>query len=99
MKKFALLMVFLFISTACFEISQPPTLDDSPKVSPSHDGENDQYRPVANVTVTEETGVVVKTGTKTVSNKEWNVYSVTLGEDGQSTVHFDGSASHDPDHA
>ena len=99
MKKFALLIVFLFISTACFEIPQPPSLDDFPKVSSSHDAENDQYRPVANVTVTEETGVVVQTGTKTVSNKEWNIYRVTLGEDGQSTVHFDGSASHDPDHA
>ena len=99
MKRFALLIAFLFFATAFFEFSHHPILNESDQISFTHDTEDDDFRPIANATVTEEEGFVVQTGTKTVSNREWNVYQVTLEEDGQTTVHFDGSGSFDPDHA
>ena len=99
MKKFALFIVLLFFSMAAAEMAPHSILDESVHTSFTHDGENDEHRPISDATVTEEEGLVVQTGTKTVSNKEWNVYRVTLEEDGQTTVHFDGSGSFDPDHA
>jgi len=91
MKKFALFVVFIFFSVSCVEFPHNQLLVENDQISYSHDEEDDQYRPVANATLTEEEGVIVKTGTKTSSNKEWNVYRVTLGEDGEAIVHFDGS--------
>ena len=57
------------------------------------------FAPDANATVAEEEGAIEQTGTKTVSNTEWNVYKVTLGEDGETIVNFDASGSSDDDHA
>ena len=99
MQKFALLIAVLLFSTACSEFSQNSSLDESHQIRFSHDAQDDEFRPVANATVSEEEGAIVQTGTKTVSNNEWNEYRVTLGEEGQRTVSFDGSGSHDPDHA
>ena len=99
MQKFALLIAVLLFSTACSEFSQHSSLNESHQIRFSHDAQDDEFRPVANATVAEEEGAIEQTGTKTVSNTEWNVYKVTLGEDGQRTVSFDGSGSHDPDHA
>ena len=99
MKKFALFIVLLFFSMTAAEMAPHSILDESVHTSFTHDDENDEHRPISDATVTEEEGLVVQTGTKTVSNKEWNVYRVTLEEDGQTTVNFDGSGSFDPDHA
>lgn len=99
MQKFALLIAVLLFSTACSQFSQNSSLDESPQSRFSHDAEDDEFRPVANATVAEEEGAIEQIGTKTVSNTEWNIYRVTLGEEGQRTVSFDGSGSHDPDHA
>lgn len=98
MNKFALFVCLLFFSVSCVETLQDNTLRESNLISHSHDEEDDIARPVANATLTEEDGVIVQTGTKTTSNKEWNVYRVTLGENGEVTVDFDGSSSYDPDH-
>ena len=98
MKKFAFLIVLLFFSMACSDIPSHPTMNESAPISFSHDAMEDQYAPIANVTVAEEEGLVVQTGTKTVSGTDWNVYRVTLSDSGQATVQFDGSASYDPDH-
>ena len=99
MNKFALFVCLLFFSVSCVETLQDNTLRESNLISHSHDEEDDIARPVANATLTEEDGVIVQTGTKTTSNKEWNVYRVMLGENGEATVDFDGSSSYDPDHA
>lgn len=99
MKWFVMLIALFLFTMPYVEFSHQPTLDEPYKTTFSHDAADDEFRPIANVTVAEEEGLVVQTGTKTVSNTEWNVYRVTLGEDGQTTVHFDGSSSHDPDHA
>ena len=99
MKKHVFLVVFLSFSMAAAEMAPHSTLDKSVQTFFTHDGENDEYRPNSDATITEEEGLVVQTGTKTVSGEEWNVYRVTLEEDGQTTVHFDGSGSFDPDHA
>lgn len=99
MKKLVFVVVFLFFSMAAAEMAPHSILDESIHASFTHDDENDEHRPITDATVTEEEGLVVQTGTKNVSDEEWNVYRVTLEEDGQTTVHFDGSGSFDPDHA
>jgi len=99
MQKFALLIAVLLFSTASSEFSQNSSLDESQQIRFSHDAQDDEFRPDANVTVAEEEGAIEQTGTKTVSNTEWNVYKVTLGEDGETIVNFDASGSSDDDHA
>lgn len=98
MKKHAFLVVFLLFSMAAAEMAPYSILDEPIQTSFTH-VENDEYRPISDATVTEEEGLVVQTGTKNVSNEEWNVYRVTLEEDGQTTVYFDASVSFDLDHA
>ena len=99
MQKFALLIAVLLFSTASSEFSQNSSLDESQQIRFSHDAQDDEFRPDANATVAEEEGAIEQTGTKTVSNTEWNVYKVTLGEDGETIVNFDASGSSDDDHA
>ncbi len=99
MQKLAVLFALLLFSTACSEFSQNSTLDDSHQIRFSHDAQDDEFPPVANATVAEEEGAIVQIGTKTVSNTEWNVYRVTLGDDGETIVNFDASGSYDEDHA
>jgi len=99
MQKFALLIAVLLFSTACSEFSQHSSLNESHQIRFSHDAQDDEFHPVANATVAEEEGAIEQTGTKTVSNTEWNVYKVTLGEDGETIVNFDASDSSDDDHS
>jgi len=99
MQKFALLIAVLLFSTASSEFSQNSSLDESQQIRFSHDAQDDEFRPDANATVAEEEGAIEQTGTKTVSNTEWNVYKVTMGEDGETIVNFDASGSSDDDHA
>jgi hypothetical protein len=63
----------------------------------------DEFRPEADATIdmrTEYEENVEFTGTKTVSNVEWDVYQITLqgeGEDAELVIHFDASNSSDAD--
>lgn len=98
MTRLPLFVALLFFSMACAEMMPHSALDDSFKTSFAHDDENDQHRPITNATVIEDEGLVVQTGTKNVSNEEWNVYQVTLEGDGGTTVQFFAGGSYDPDH-
>ena len=63
----------------------------------------DEFRPEADATIDIRTDYeenVEFTGTKTVSNAEWDVYQITLqgeGEDAELVIHFDASNSSDAD--
>jgi len=60
----------------------------------------DEYRPTANAEIDmrpEYADQVEFTGTKTVSSTEWDIYRITLDDDGETTIHFDASNSSDQD--
>ena len=60
----------------------------------------DEYRPTANAEIDmrpEYVDQVEFTGTKTVSSTEWDIYRITLDDDGETTIHFDASNSSDQD--
>ena len=63
----------------------------------------DEYRPTANAEIDMDSEVrdytdqVEFTGTKTVSSTEWDIYRITLDDDGETTIHFDASNSSDQD--
>ena len=63
----------------------------------------DEFRPEADATIDmrqEYQDNVEFTGTKTVSNQEWDVYQITLqgdGSDAELVIHFDASNSSDAD--
>lgn len=64
------------------------------------DNAADEFRPVANATIKEETDnqdQITSRGTKTVQEKEWEIYELTLGESGDLTVSFDAGSSFDQD--
>ena len=92
------MVIFSFFLVNQFEFEHYQMLNASTESFHSHDWENETL-PITVVTVAEEDNLVVKTGTKTVASTEWDIYRVTLQEDGLKTVQFDASGSYDPNHA